>query len=656
MAMPLVFGTAGHIDHGKSSLVRALTGIDPDRLQEEKARGITIELGFAYLDVPGLGRVSLIDVPGHERFVRQMVAGAQGIDAVLLVIAADEGVMPQTREHLDICRLLGVRAGLIVLSKADLVEAGFLELAAEDARAAVRGTFLAEAPILPVSALRRDGLDALLQSIGALGRALPARATDGVARLPVDRVFTLKGFGTVVTGTLLAGRLSVGDSVDVHTLSPRGPVVLPAKIRTMQVHNQPVESAQGGQRLALCLSGIERQDVERGATVAAPGVLRATRDLDVRLLHVPHDRRPLPHRAAVHFHMGTTQARARVLLLDEREIAPGGEALARIKLDRPVVTLPGERFIVRGFLDLAGHGRTLGGGEILDAHPLTQQRRALLSRSLSPIARAMEQGSREELLLAHLRRAHFAGISAADLVGATGLGAGRVERVLQDLGARRLVRRFDVEGQRYAAKESCEDLARLLRESVRAYHELHPMRPGIPREELRSRIPAEVPQKLFARVLEDESKAGELELNGETVRARGFTPRLGDASRVVALLRHLYADAALTPPKTNELELLLATKGERASPAVVQESLALLKNEKALVKVSDDLWFDASVLDELKQRLIAYLREQGNISPQRWKEMVGTTRKYSIPLAEYFDKERITLRVGDERRLRPGAA
>lgn len=654
--MPLVFGTAGHIDHGKSTLVRALTGIDPDRLKEEKARGITIELGFAYLDLPGLGRVSVVDVPGHERFVRHMVAGAQGVDAVILVVAADEGVMPQTREHLDICRLLGVRAGVIALTKADAVDPEFLALAVEDVRAAVRGSFLEAAEILPVSATRGDGLDVLKQHLAALGRSLPARAVDGVARLPVDRVFSLKGFGTVVTGTLLGGRVKLGDAVEVHAQTPRGPVALPAKIRTLQVHHASVSEAVGGQRAALCLAGVERQEVERGATVATPGFLRATRDVDVRLLHLAHDKRALPHRAAAHVHLGTNQARARILLLEGQALAPGEEALARLRFDRPVVALPGERFILRGFEDLAGHGRTIGGGEVLDAHPLGQRRRALWSQALRPIAQALAEGSREDLLLAHLRRAHLAGLSIAELVGVTGLAPGRVERILNELGTKRHVRRFDVEGQRYAAREACEALHAQMMDAVRAYHALYPMRPGIPREELRTRLPSELPPKLFQRVLDDAVKASELAIQGEVALVSGFTPRLGDATRVVALLRALYAEAGRTPPRVAELEALLAAKGEKAGPAVITESLALLKNERALVKVSDDLWFDAQALQALREHLIAYLREKGHISPQEWKDVVGATRKYTIPLAEFFDREKVTIRVGDERRLRAGAA
>jgi selenocysteine-specific elongation factor len=650
--MPLVFGTAGHIDHGKSTLVTHLTGIDPDRLKEEKARGITIELGFAYLDLPGLGRVSIIDVPGHERFVRHMVAGAQGIDAVIIVVAADEGVMPQTREHIDICRLLGVKSGVIALTKADLVDEDFLALAIEDVRQITKGTFLEGAKIIPVAAPKQMGLEALKEELVDLGKKLPARSGEGVARLPIDRVFTLTGFGTVVTGTMLGGRFRVGDPIEVHALTERGPITLEAKIRSLQVHNESTNEVCGGQRAAICVAGIERQDVERGATIATPGVLRATQELDVKLYYVGHTKKNLTDRADALLHLSTAQARARVLLLDTKEVSPGGEALARLRLDRPIVTLPGERFILRGSEEMTGHGKTIGGGEVLDAKPLQQKKRALLSASVLPIAEAIESGSSERLALAHIERAKEAGLSLSVLVGLTGIAAKPLEKLLNELGAKKLAKRFDVEGQRYVSQKELTSLSAQLLNAVEAYHSLYPMRPGIPKEELRTRLSESVPVKLFARLLEDLTKANELEPANEVIKKKGFTPKVGDASKIVALLKTIYAEAARTPPRLPELESLLSIRGEKASQAVINESLHMLRNEKILVKVSDDLWFDASVLIALKEQLIAYLKERGHLSPQEWKDLVGATRKYTIPLAEYFDGEKVTLRVGDERRLR----
>jgi selenocysteine-specific elongation factor len=650
--MPLVFGTAGHIDHGKSTLVTGLTGIDPDRLKEEKARGITIELGFAYLDLEGLGRVSLIDVPGHERFVRHMVAGAQGIDAVILVVAADEGVMPQTREHIDICRLLGVKSGVIALTKADLVDEDFLALAQDDIHQITKGTFLESAAIIPVSATKQIGLEELKRELSAIGKKLPARAGEGVARLPVDRVFTLKGFGTVVTGTMLGGRFRVGDAVEVHALTERGPITLEAKIRSLQVHNESVNEVCGGQRAAICLAGIERQDVERGATIATPGVLRATKELDVKLHYVSHTKKNLSDRADALLHLSTSQARARVLLLDTKEVLPGGEALARLRLDRPVVTLPGERFILRGSEEIPGHGKTIGGGEVLDAKPLQQKKRAQLSASVIPIAEAIESGSQEKLALAHIERTKERGLSVAEMVGLTGIAAKPLEKLLNELGAKKLAKRFDVEGQRYVSQKEMASLSVSVINAVEGYHTLYPMRPGIPKEELRTRLIEGLPVKLFARVLEELSKSNELELNGETIKKKGFTPKIGDASKVVEHLKSIYAETGRTPPRLAELEGLLLARGEKAGPAVINESLHLLRNEKVLVKVSDDLWFDAKTLEDLKEQLVGYLKERGHISPQEWKDLVGATRKYTIPLAEYFDREKVTLRVGDERRPR----
>ena len=456
----------------------------------------------------------------------------------------------------------------------------------------------------------------------------------------------------MVTGTMLGGRFRVGDAVEVHALTERGPITLEAKVRSLQVHNESTNEVCGGQRAAICLAGIERQDVERGATIATPGVLRATQELDVKLYYVAHTKKSLADRADALLHLSTAQARARVLLLDTKEVSPGGEALARLRLDRPIVTLPGERFILRGSEELAGHGKTIGGGEVLDAKPLQQKKRAQLSASVLPIAEAIESGSSERLALAHLERAKEAGLSASELVGLTGIAAKPLERLLNELGAKKLAKRFDVEGQRYVSQKELTSLSAQLLGAVEAYHSLYPMRPGIPKEELRTRLSESVPVKLFARLLEELTKSNELEPASEVIRKKGFTPKIGDASKIVALLKTIYAEAGRTPPRLPELEGLLSARGEKASQAVINESLHLLRNEKALVKVSDDLWFDASVLGALKEQLIGYLKERGHLSPQEWKDLVGATRKYTIPLAEYFDGEKVTLRVGDERRLR----
>jgi selenocysteine-specific elongation factor len=650
--MPLVFGTAGHIDHGKSTLVTHLTGIDPDRLKEEKARGITIELGFAHLELEGFGRVALIDVPGHERFVKHMVAGAQGIDAVILVVAADEGVMPQTREHIDICRLLGVKSGVIALTKADTVDADFIELVTEDVKNTTKNTFLEDAAIIPVAAPKQIGLDALRQELINLAKKLPARSGEGVARLPVDRVFTLKGFGTVVTGTMLGGRFRTTDPIEVHALTERGPITYQAKIRSLQVHNENTNEVIGGQRAAICLQGVERQDIERGATIAAPGILQSTQEIDVKLYHVAHAKKSLQDRADALLHLSTSTARARVLLLDTKELLPGQESLARLRLDRPIVTLPGERFIIRGSEELSGHGKTIGGGEVLDARPLQQKKRALLSASVQPIAEAIESGSSEKLVLAHVERAKESGVSVSQLVGLTAIAANRIEKILNELGAKKLVKRFDVEGQRYASQQECAALSKSLIDSVEAYHALYPMRPGISKEELRTRLPESVPVKLFAKLIEDLSKSNEIEAIADAIKKKGFTPKVGDASKVVAHLKVIYAETRRTPPRIAELEEMLAARGEKVSASVLTESLHLLRNEKILVKVSDDLWFDSAALDDLKEHLVAYLKEKGHITPQEWKDLVGATRKYTIPLAEFFDREKVTIRVGDERRLR----
>ncbi|HWR97596.1 MAG TPA: selenocysteine-specific translation elongation factor, partial [Candidatus Methanoperedens sp.] len=355
----LIIGTAGHIDHGKTTLVRALTGIDTDRLKEEKERGITIELGFAHLDLPGLPPAGIVDVPGHEKFVHHMVAGAAGIDLVLLVVAADEGIMPQTREHLDICRLLGVTQGIVVLTKADLVEAEWLALVSQDVTAYLAGSFLEGAPLVPVSSTTGRGIPELRAAIAARLATVPPRAASGLPRLPIDRVFTMKGFGTVVTGTLVAGRLDVGDAVEVL------PARVESRIRGIQVYGAAVESARAGQRTAINLPGVEKAAIERGNVLTRPGLLEPSYLMDARLSYLRSASRPLANRTRVRLHLGTSEILARVILLGRAELAPGEEAMVQLRLEAPGVALPRDRFVIRGYSPVV----TLGGGELVDTRP-----------------------------------------------------------------------------------------------------------------------------------------------------------------------------------------------------------------------------------------------------------------------------------------------
>ncbi|MBI5069313.1 MAG: selenocysteine-specific translation elongation factor [Deltaproteobacteria bacterium] len=646
--MRLVLGTAGHIDHGKTALVRALTGIDTDRLAEEKRRGITIELGFAHLALPGGAVAGVVDVPGHERFVRSMAAGAGGIDLVVLVIAADEGVMPQTREHLDICRLLGVPRGLVAVTKSDLLpELGteWLPLLEEEIRAATRGTFLEGAPIVPCSARTGEGLPALLAAIAQQAQGMAERPADGPLLLPIDRAFTLKGFGTVVTGTLLSGSISEEEHVALLPAPPGGPEL---RVRTLQVHSRPTTRALAGQRTAVNLPGVEAQAISRGQVLCRPGEIPASRMLDVELSLLAAAPRALRHRARLLLHVGTAQVEAAVSLLDRPELAPGATAHAQLRLDEPVAALPGQRFILRGFAAIEGRGRTVAGGRVLAI--AARRRRRGRPDELAQL-QVLAGGDADARLAALLAQAGPAGLTEAQLVGRAALSPRAVASGLERLGARGEAMLFDRDHRAYASGQVAKALAEKLRGAVAAFHKQKPLAAGMGKAELRGRLPPVVDARLFQRILVQLVDRGALLADGELVRlpehrAAGSG---GSGAAVKARVAEALARAGLTPPALAELPGALS-----ASAADVQAVVKLLQAEGTIVRVSPELSFDAAAVAGLQERLTAWLRERKEISTQEFKELVGATRKHVIPLAEYFDRQKVTLRVGDRRVLRGG--
>ncbi|HEY7955713.1 MAG TPA: selenocysteine-specific translation elongation factor [Polyangia bacterium] len=633
-----VIGTAGHIDHGKTTLVRALTGIDTDRLKEEKERGITIELGFANLTLPSGETVGVVDVPGHERFVRTMVAGAVGIDLVVLVVAADEGVMPQTREHLDICGLLGIKRGVVALTKADTVDDELRALAASDVADALRGTFLEEAEVVPCSAKTGLGLDALKQAIVDGLRDAPGKDPEGLLRLPIDRVFSMKGFGTVVTGTLWAGRVKPGDDV----------VALPGgqagKVRGVQVHGGAVEEAVAGQRTAVNLA-VARELLERGQVVARPGELEAGKLLDVRLRYLPTCKNPLKRKARVLFHAGTAQSLATVTLLDAPALEPGQSGLAQLQLEQPMVLLPGDHFILRGFALQRHHGTTLGGGVVLRTLGARHRRG---SPELLATLRAVEQAGPEERVRLEVERAGASGIGRAELQMRSPDPPRVVDAALARLSGARQVVRFDKERGAVIGQAALGALEQAALDAVTAFHAAQPLVEGMPREELRARVTDD--PRLLHVVLEALSARQALVTSREVVRLPSHDARKSTAAVGLQPLAErvdkLYREAALQPPRAAEAVVALGV-----DPRELDRAVELLQRGGALVKVKD-LVFHRAALDELRARLIAHLTAHAQITPQEWKELVGATRKFAIPLAEYFDAEKVTLRVGDLRKLR----
>jgi len=631
----VVVGTAGHIDHGKTSLVKALTGIDTDRLPEEKARGITIDLGFAFLEEPGGLTIEIVDVPGHERFVKNMLAGVGGIDLAMLVIAADEGVMPQTREHLAICSLLHIKAGLIALTKADMVEPDWLELVREDVAGAVRDTFLAGAPILPVSAKTGQGLDELRAALRTLAQSVPQRGTDQLPRLPIDRVFTVRGFGTVVTGTLTAGALGVDDRVEVF------PRKTEAKIRGLQTHGHPVTSARAGQRTAVNLQGLERAAIARGDVVGLPGTLVPSMLVDGTLELLKDAARPLRSRARVRFHVGTSEIMARAILLDRTELAPGETSFARFRLEGQLVARPGDRFVVRSYSPVV----TIGGGTLLDVDPPRFKRRG---PALVAHLTLLQTGDPEAVLEEHVRHVGAAGVRLATLAGRVPFGPAQLKGLLDALQAAGRV--IAVERDWFIHPESFARLSTLVVDTLTAFHHAGPLKPGMSREELRSRAGG-ADERVFAFLLSALSADGTVKTERDKVRLASHEVRLSpDQQRVVDRLEDDFLRAEAAPPSAEEAlgRVGLGGGGEE------HELFQVLVQAGKLVRVKESLFFHARALDTIQTKLVALLRERKEIGPADIKDLLGISRKYAIPLLEFFDQRRVTARVGERRILRAG--
>ncbi len=632
MGRHVVVGTAGHIDHGKTSLVKALTGIDTDRLPEEKARGITIDLGFAFLEEPDGLTIEIVDVPGHERFVRNMLAGVGGIDLAMLVIAADEGVMPQTREHLAICSLLHIKTGLVALTKADLVEADWLELVKDDVAGLVRGTFLEGAPMLGVSAKTGEALDELRSVLRALAAAVPVRAADQLPRLPIDRVFTVKGFGTVITGTLMTGRFVVDDRVEVY---PRG---VQAKIRGLQTHGHAVPEARAGQRTAMNLQGLERAAVARGDVVGPSGALVASVLVDGTLELLPDAPRPLKSRDRIRFHAGTSEIMARVLLLDRAELSPGERAFARFRMEASLVALPGDRFVIRSYSPIV----TIGGGTLLDIDPPRFKRRA---PSLIAHLRLLAEGTPEDVVEEHVRQRGPAGVRLAVLSGRVPFGPEQLRARLEALASNGRI--LAVERDWFLHRESEQRLRAQVQATIEEFHRANPLKPGMSREELRGRAGA-AEERVFAHVLGKLDAEGVVRSERDKVRLASHEVRLSaEQQRVVDQVEAEFLRAEAAPPNPEEALGRAGVAGDDE-----HELFQVLVEGKRLVRIKESLFFHARALETIQEKLVVLLRERKDIGPGDIKDLLGISRKYAIPLLEYFDGRRVTIRVGERRVLR----
>lgn len=638
--MDIIVGTAGHIDHGKTSLVRALTGVDADRLPEEKRRGITIDLGFAELDL-GDVRIGFVDVPGHEKFVKNMLAGASGIDLLALVVAADEGVMPQTREHFDICRLLETKTGLIVLTKMDMVDAELVELVRLDAQELVENSFLENAPVIAVSAKTGAGIEQLKETLKSLAARIPQRKNETVARLPIDRSFTMKGFGAVVTGTLISGEINEGDELEILPLKRK------VRVRGLQTHGKSVKTAHAGQRTAVNLGGVEHAEIERGMVLSEKDALRPTQIFDAEIEVLKDAKRALKSRQRVRAHLGTIEALARIQVLNEAgEIAAGAKDFVQLRLETPVATIPGERFILRSYSPQI----TIAGGRVLDAQAARHRRKDAenVRRVLQNLIEAENAGERGRQLKIYLETAGERGADFGDLRAQTGWR----DAVLQKALAENLEKKAIVEAESfYLARSPFENLKAKTLAEIEAHHRREPLSRGIGRETLREKIFSHLPAEIFKAVLSSLERDAKIAAEKDSVRAAAHNLELSAEEKILReRLEKIYAQAKLEVP-TLEAALDESIRGTKLNRQQARKVFQLFLNASELVKVTEDFYFRREMLDELIEKLKNFAAQTPDrlIDVPKFKEIAGVSRKYAIPLLEYFDREKRTRRAGDKR-------
>ena len=631
----LILGTAGHIDHGKTSLIKALTGTDTDRLKEEKERGITIELGFAAIDLPSGQHLGIVDVPGHEKFVKNMVAGATGIDLVVMVIAADEGVMPQTVEHLEICSLLGVQHGLVALTKTDMVDEEWIELVIDDIQSFTRGTFLEDQPIQPVSSNTREGLDELLQTLSRLAAEIPERPPTSIFRLPVDRVFTMKGFGTVITGTLVSGQVSVGDNIMIY------PSTIASKVRGIQVHNESVNQAIAGQRTAINFQGLDKATVNRGDVLSTPKALKPSYMVDVALNFLDTNQKPIKTRTRVRFHTGTNEILGNLVLLDREELKPGDATVAQLRLDRPVAIIKDDRFVIRSYSPV----RTIGGGQILNPIPPKHKR---FREDVIDGLKLLTSGDPAETVSLHLKQAGYQGLSVSDLAIMTNVSSKQLDNTLQTMMSQKTAIIVDRDIRRFIHPDTFDKLQSESAAVLERYHKSFPLKAGMPKEELKTKFAGLVDNKLYTLMLNQMVKDKRLVQEGDLVHLADHRVSLQvDQAEIRTNILTVYEESGLQPPFFREIVKKLDIDAQQG-----KDVLGLLVDEGLIIKTKDDLYFHKKAIDHLQQRMVEFITAQEEMTTPQFKEMTGASRKFVIPLLEYFDAQNITIRIGDSRRLR----
>ncbi len=617
----VILGTAGHIDHGKSAIVKALTGVDPDRLKEEKERGITIDLGFADLAFPDDDlRIGIVDVPGHERLVKNMLAGAGGIDIVLMVIAADEGIMPQSREHLAICNLLKISAGLVAVTKSDMVEPDWLDLVKTEAKEFIKGTFLEGARVIPVSSKTGHNIDMLKLLIKEVALKVEPKPTGGLLRLPVDRVFTLKGFGTVVTGTMLSGTVRVDEQVEVL---PSG---IKTKVRGLHSHGKSAEQAFAGQRTALNLQGVEKDDLRRGDMVVTAGRFTTTKALDAKL-ELLKDSVPVKTRSQVHFHLGTSETVARIVLYEKEQLAPGQSAYCQFRLNEPVVAQAGDRFVIRRISPL----ETIGGGTLLDSSPRRRRKRDGVDDL--PV---LESGSMEDRIAAKVSNSSLDGMSIAQVEGWVKSEVPEVDKAVNELVESGTLFRFD---DLLVHKDSFDMFSSRLTSMLKEFHELNPTSQGIPKEEARERLKAD--QRIFSDLV---GKAADVLVRKDRISLKGFSAAVTDEDKARVLKSLL--NKGIEAPHRQDLAAELGIKD-----APLADVLKVMAGEGTLKRVNDSFYISMQAYDSMLGTLKKHYAANDTMTVAEFRDLMGTTRKYALPVLEFLDASNVTVRVGDVRKL-----
>jgi selenocysteine-specific elongation factor len=622
----VVMGMAGHIDHGKTAIVKALTGIDTDRLKEEKERGMTTDLGFAFLG----DEVAIIDVPGHERFVKTMVAGVTGVDLALLVVAADDGVMPQTREHLEILRLLNIPRGLIAVNKIDIVEAAWVDMVRSDIQQLVKGTFLEESPIYNVSAVTGEGIDELRRAIIREAGMVRRRADKGVFRMPIDRVFTIKGFGTVVAGTIASGSIHLEDTVELL------PIGRSLRVRGLQVHDHPVQESVIGLRTAINLQGLEREVVERGNVLGSPGYFRSTSMMDAHLVYLPTAPAPLQHRTRIRVHIGTTEVVARVVILDQEHLKPGREGFVQFHFEQPIVADEGDRFVLRSYSPL----QTLGGGTVLDVRPGKHRR---FQHDVLDRLQQILKGDPAEHVLQQLQRNLAAPLTAGDIARTAGIPPETCRHHLASLEERSRVVHF--EGDTWYATSNTLILRVHVLEALKRFHQENPLRSGLPGVELHSRMRPAIDKRLLAFVLDDLCRDGRIVKHGDHLACEGHAVSLSaDQKRLKDLILQKYLAAPLAPPGVKDIAAELGKAAEKV--------IAYLTESGELIHLEEDLLMHKNGIAEARKRLSVYLHTHRKGTTSELRQHLAMTRKHVVPLLEYLDRIAFTERHEEVRMLK----